>query len=190
MKRLSVVTLVFLAFSVFLVGSIAYAGSIDNRVAEMQRRINQGLKSGELTHQEALQLRQELKAIRNDEAQMRADGKLTKQDVDRFNGDLDRLSEKIYHEKHDRERENVVSDINRRVAEMQRRINQGVRWGELTRQEALQLRQELKAIRNDETQMRADGKLTKQELDRLNGELDRLSKNIYRDKHDWERRKK
>jgi septal ring factor EnvC (AmiA/AmiB activator) len=104
MKRLSVVILVFLAFSVFLVGSIVYAGSIDNRVFEMQRRINQGLKSGDLTRQEALQLRQELKDIRNDEAQMRADGKLTKQDVDRFNGDLDRLSKNIYRDKHDWER--------------------------------------------------------------------------------------
>jgi septal ring factor EnvC (AmiA/AmiB activator) len=186
-RRLSLIAALFLAFSFLFIGFAATASDIDRRVDEMHKRINQGVQSGELTQQEAAGLRQELNDIRKDEARMRADGRLTRPEIDRLNGELDRLSRDIYREKHDQD---TVGgrNINQRVSEMHKRINQGVKSGELTRQEATRLRQELNNIRGDEARMRADGRLTRPEIDRLNGELDRLSRDIYREKHDQESR--
>ena len=104
MRKLSFVTALFLVFSVFIIGTVAFASDIDRRVNEMHKRIDQGIQSGQLTRQEAAQLKQELNNIRRDEARMKADGKLTKYEIDRLNRELDRLSKDIYREKHDQER--------------------------------------------------------------------------------------
>jgi hypothetical protein len=66
----------------------------------------------------------------------------------------------------------------------QARIHQGIRSGELTRNEARRLEAEQARIRTDERFYRADGKLTPRERGRLRKELRHSSHDIYRQKHD------
>jgi hypothetical protein len=70
----------------------------------------------------------------------------------------------------------------------QRRINQGVRSGELTRREAGRLRAEQFRISAYEARARSDGSLTRAERYRLDRMLDRASRDIYRQKHDGQDR--
>ncbi len=74
--------------------------------------------------------------------------------------------------------------INRRQHNQQRRIVQGARNGELTRQEVRKLEREQARIRRHELRARSDGAFTARERMRLNRELNRSSRDIYRQKHD------
>jgi hypothetical protein len=70
----------------------------------------------------------------------------------------------------------------------QARIHQGIRSGELTRNEARRLEAEQARIRVDERFSRADGKFTAKERERLRKELHHASHDIYRQKHDHQDR--
>jgi Ni/Co efflux regulator RcnB len=73
--------------------------------------------------------------------------------------------------------------VNHRQARQHGRIEQGVRSGQLTRDEAKSLRAEERAIRKEERQFKADGKLTPAERKQLHKDLNQASKDIYADKH-------
>lgn len=76
-----------LAFMGLLVGAApAHAGSVDCRERHQQRRIVQGLRSGELTWREAARLSAQ-------EARVRAE----------LQRDLNRMSRHIYRQRHDRQ---------------------------------------------------------------------------------------
>jgi septal ring factor EnvC (AmiA/AmiB activator) len=104
MKKISFVSVLILFFALFFIASTGYAKNIDQRVAEMHQRIDQGVQSGQITRPEEQRLRRELDKIRADEAKMKSDGRLTKREVDRLNRELDRLQKDIYLEKHDRQK--------------------------------------------------------------------------------------
>ena len=73
--------------------------------------------------------------------------------------------------------------INRREHRQERRINQGVRSGELTRNEARHLRGDERKIRNDKRMAKADGRVTRGERQHLRREENRTSRAIYHKKH-------
>lgn len=74
-------------------------------------------------------------------------------------------------------------EINRREYREQKRINRGIRSGELTRREADRLEEGLAKIKTDERFARMDGDLSYRERVRLNRELNHESREIYRYKH-------
>lgn len=78
--------------------------------------------------------------------------------------------------------------VNQRQHVQGHRVKQGVRSGELTRQETGSLMQERRAIRQEEREYKSDGKLTKDERKDLHQDLNDLSKDIYKEKHDDEQR--
>ena len=78
--------------------------------------------------------------------------------------------------------------INDRIAEQQKRIDEGIASGQLTRAEADILQDNLNWIKAEETRLKADGKLTPKERARLNKMLDRNSNMIYKKKHNPIRR--
>ncbi len=79
-------------------------GSIHERIDRMESRIERGIRSGDLTRQEADRLRGELREIKHRERRMRDDGRLDHRERDRLNADLDRLSRHIEREKRDDDR--------------------------------------------------------------------------------------
>jgi uncharacterized membrane protein YebE (DUF533 family) len=69
------------------------------------------------------------------------------------------------------------------------RIVQGVRTGELTKEEAKDLRQGQKEVRQLKKEARSDGKVTKEERKEIQQKLNLESKEIYQEKHDLEKHK-
>jgi hypothetical protein len=66
----------------------------------------------------------------------------------------------------------------------QKRIRQGVRSGELTGVEAVQLERQQRRIHRSKRAAKSDGVVTPEERVRLNARQRRSSRNIYRQKHD------
>jgi hypothetical protein len=73
--------------------------------------------------------------------------------------------------------------INHREHRQERRINRGVRNGELTRNEAHHLRTDERRIRNQKIAYKVSGRVTPGERRQLRHEENRTSRAIYRDKH-------
>ena len=78
--------------------------------------------------------------------------------------------------------------VNRRERHQRRRIKQGVKSGELTKDEAKKLRNEQKSIHREEREMKSDGSLTAEERAKLRQDQNAASKDIYEEKHDDEKR--
>ena len=119
--------------------------SINQRQAQLEQRINQGLRNGQLTRAEATRLRAEYRGIAQLEVRYRRSAPgLTiaeRRDLDRR---FDVLSRKIRVERRDNQNrpgaDNGWWNINQRQAILDRRIDQGVRSGQITRAEAVRLR--------------------------------------------------
>lgn len=79
--------------------------------------------------------------------------------------------------------------IHQRIANLEKRIDHGVRSKELTRAEADRLREELREIKKREHRLHGDGKLGPREREALNTDLERLSRKIAREKHDDQKRR-
>src|SRR5262245_34468139 len=74
---------------------------INVRQAEQQHRINQGLRSGELTRREAVRLEQGQARIQRMENRARADGRVTRYEARRIERAQDVQSRRIFQQKHD-----------------------------------------------------------------------------------------
>jgi hypothetical protein len=78
--------------------------------------------------------------------------------------------------------------VDRREHRQKQRIKEGVRSGQLTRQEARGLAKEQRQIRAKEREMKSDGVLTPQERQELHQDLNESSQQIFQEKHDAETR--
>ncbi|MBK7015354.1 MAG: hypothetical protein IPH39_07185 [Sulfuritalea sp.] len=76
---------------------------IDKRQAEQQKRIDQGVKSGELTAKEAARMEKGQERIQAMEDKAKADGKVTAKERARINQAQDVQSRHVAKEKHDRQ---------------------------------------------------------------------------------------
>jgi polyhydroxyalkanoate synthesis regulator phasin len=74
--------------------------------------------------------------------------------------------------------------IDKRQAQQERRIDQGVASGELTRREARRLNREQNVIDKAENRAKADGTVTAKERKRLHHLQDGANADIARQKHD------
>lgn len=74
--------------------------------------------------------------------------------------------------------------IDRREANQEQRIQQGVGAGQLTARETYRLEKEQVAINRAEVKAKSDGKVTAQERRHLTKMQNRASRDIYRQKHD------
>lgn len=166
--------------------------SIDERVARMDDRIDAGVRTGELSRAEAMSLRAEFRDLVNMEARYRAGGLSgwERQDLDRR---FDHLSMRIRDNRRDGEMGwyggrgwNDADDrwvsIDRRKAQLDRRIEQGLRNGQLTGAEAARLRAEFNAVARMDMRFRRGG-YTPSEMAELDRRFDMLAEQIR-----WERR--
>ncbi len=76
---------------------------IDQRQANQQKRIDQGVASGQLTPKETARLEKREAKIAADEAQAKADGKVTKTERRHLRREENRASKAIHKQKHDRQ---------------------------------------------------------------------------------------
>jgi chromosome segregation ATPase len=80
------------------------AGRIDQRIGELQKRIDGGSRNGSLTPVETKNLQSRLDGIRGHYERAQKDGKLTDQEIRAIQARLDALSKSVAREKSDRER--------------------------------------------------------------------------------------
>ncbi len=98
--RRYLVVLALLALAACIVAEVAYAEDFHGRIRNQQERINQGVRSGELTRGEADILQDNLNWIRDKFQRMKADGRLTVEEQARLDRMLDENSQMIYNKKH------------------------------------------------------------------------------------------
>ena len=91
----------------FFVVGVGFAEKIKDREKSQQDRIDQGVKSGELTKKEALKLEaQEAKLHREIKKDRKDGGGLTAKERVKIHKKQDNLSKKIYKQKHDKQKRN------------------------------------------------------------------------------------
>ena len=170
--------------------------SINERQARLETRIERGVERGDLTRGEARRLIGELNDLERLEIRYRAGGlsNWERADLDRR---FDRLSAQVREERADSQarpgagwfggvgwtdnRGQWVS-LERRKVQLDRRIDQGLRTGQLTDREAMRLRSEFNLIAGMEARYRRGG-LTRSEMADLDRRFDQLAAQIR-----WERR--
>ena len=98
--RLAVAFILTVAFAAPLLAGDNTPG-VDRREHRQKERIKHGMKSGELTKDEAKALHQEGKAIREKEKVFKSDGVVTREERKELHQDLNERSKHIAEEKHD-----------------------------------------------------------------------------------------
>jgi len=165
---------------------------VNGRQHQQRERIQQGVASGELTRRETGKLAEEQRDIRQLERAYKSDGTLTGAERRDLQHEQNQASRDIYQQKHDAQDRPpaAVRDpgVNERQANQTARIAQGVKSGELTRDEAQDLRTERRDIRDLEQTYKSDGSLTRDERRDLQQQLNQQSREIYEEKHDDETR--
>lgn len=167
---------------------------INARQQVQRERIQQGVRSGELTRRETVKAREDQRDIRQLEGAYKSDGKLTRGERRDLSREQNQASRQLYRDKHDAQERGPAPAavrspvINERQANQAGRVAQGVKSGELTRGEAQELREERRDIRGLERNYKSDGVLTRGERRDLNQQLDQNSQEIREEKTDEERR--
>lgn len=161
---------------------------INQRQAQLDQRIDVGVRNGSLTRNEAVRLRAEFNDIARLEARYRYNGlsRAERADLDRR---FDALSARIRYERHDRQDDRGWQPINQRQRNLDARIDAGIRDGSLTRTEAYRLRAEFQGIARLEAQYRRNG-LSRGERADLDRRFDRLSATIQAERRDWQDRRR
>lgn len=159
---------------------------VNERQAQLDQRIDAGVRSGQLTASEAARLRAEFQDLSRLERQYRIGGlSVTERaDLDRR---FDALSSRIRDERRDWQaegpRDGQWRNINQRQAQLERRIEAGERSGQLTRAEANRLRAEFRDLERLEQRYRRDGLSSAERAD-LDRRFDRLSESIRDERRD------
>ncbi len=165
-------------------------GSDQQRNLSQQERIEQGLKSGELSTKEAGQLEREQNRVDQIEARDLKDGTISAPEQARLKALENKTSQDIYQQKHDaqlgnpdsKSSERMQTDVQRNVNE-QRRIQNGIDNGSLTKREVGSLERGQARVDRDEANAAANGRVRAGEQQRVQGVENRQSKRIYREKH-------
>lgn len=89
------------SLAILFASNFAMADRVDRRQFRQQARIADGVRSGELTRPEARRLRAGERHVRRLERRADADGQVTGQEAARIENAQDRLSARIYRQKHD-----------------------------------------------------------------------------------------
>jgi hypothetical protein len=103
MKRLLIASIVTIVSAVGLSSAASagtYSPKIDQREANQQGRIFNGVRSGALTPKETYRLEKQQASIRAQEAQFKSNGNLSKRERHILNHRLNKASNAIYNAKH------------------------------------------------------------------------------------------
>ena len=92
-----------MAFTTTVLAENTYDPGVNRMLKHHQKRIMQGLQSGELTGSEAARLEREQASIARKQRIFKSDGELTNRERVSLHRDLTRLSRHIHRQKHDRQ---------------------------------------------------------------------------------------
>jgi len=163
--------------------------NIPSSFVNQSNRIDQGVKSGELTRGEAKELRAEQKQIAGMIGEAFADGQLTKAERQEIRGAQRDASKNIYENKHDGQRRTGTPRADARQDRQTDRIAEGLKSGELSFGETRGLLRQQARIGRAEEAFKADGVVSAKEKAILERMQDRASGDIYEAKHNTKQNK-
>ena len=171
------------------------AADVVQRDVNQQNRIEQGLKSGQLTTKEAGKLEREEGRVDRMEANALKDGKMTAAEKQRIERAENKVSKDIYQDKHNAQTGNPDSASSQRMqADVERNVNQeqrienGVKGGSLTNREAANLERGQARVDRKEARAGADGHVGAGEQKNIQAAENRQSRRIHREKHNGRKR--
>ena len=189
MNRPLILSLALLATS--LNAAAQTAATTVQRDVNQQTRIEQGLKSGELSTREAARLEREQSAISRQQSRALADGKLTPAEQARLTASQNKASRDIRAAKTNNVTGDPQSASSQRLqADVQRNINQsqrieaGVQNGSLTNREVAKLERGQARVEGKEARAGRDGHVGAAEQARIQRTENRQSRRIHHEKHD------
>ncbi len=161
---------------------------IKDRKENQQDRIGQGVKSGQLTAGETANLENKEANINTETRDDRQanGGKLTNGEKQQINRQQNRVSNRIYQDKHNANTAHYGNnEVGQRRENQQDRIANGIQSGKMNAREASNVESKESAINHeDAADRRANGgKLTSGEKAKINRQQNGTSRQIYRDKH-------
>ena len=165
-------------------------GTEVQRNINQESRIEQGLKSGQLSADEAAKLERGEARIDRMEKNALKDGALSQQEADRLNRAQNAESGKINALKHNdvtgnpnsASSQRMQTDVQRNINQ-QSRIEQGVQSGSLSNKEVSHLEQGQARVERAEARAGADGHVSAGEQARIQHKENKQSGKIFRDKH-------
>jgi hypothetical protein len=165
-----------------------FAAAQSANYKDQQGRIAQGVKSGQLTPRETSSLESREHAINKQAlADRRANGgQLTSPERAQIHSERQGTSQRIYADKHNPAQDHFGnSEVGRRQQNQQRRVAQGIGSGRMNAREASNVERRSAGVNSE---IRADrsmngGRLTQGERRSVNRQQNRISRTIYRDKH-------
>ncbi len=176
-----------------LTGSV-FAQTVSSDVqrnVNQQTRIEDGLKTGQLTTKEAGKLEREQAAVEHEEHKALKDGKLSQQEKNKLARMQNKASADIYAEKHDAQVGNPNSVSSKRMqADVQRNVNQqqrvenGVKSGELTNHEVAKLEKGQARVDQKEALAAKNGHVGAAEQRNIEHAENHQSKKIHKEKTD------
>ena len=166
---------------------------IRQRKENQQQRIAEGVENGSLTAGETAKLEGKEAKLNKEIAKDRAanSGKLTPAEKAQVNKQQNQLSNQIYNQKHDAQTAKYGSGtVGQRRENQQDRIAQGIENKSLTAGETAKLEGKEAKLNKEIAADRAanGGKLTPAEKQQVNHQQNALSKQIYKQKHDAQKR--
>ena len=105
MRTRTIITAVAIALLGLTVPNLVQAGEVKNREGRQQKRIEQGVSSGQLTGKETSRLEKEQGKIEADREKALADGKMTKAERAKLTREQNLASHHIYRQKHDAQKQ-------------------------------------------------------------------------------------
>lgn len=166
-------------------------GDMFQRNLNQQLRIEKGLRSGELTTDEAAALQRSQARIARLQADAIDDGVLSGAEQERIHSLQERASDDIYYERHNAETGDPNSPSARRMLEsvarnvrQQQRIQRGIDSGDLTAREIAALLQGQARVSWRQARSGRDGWVDAAEYARVDDVQDRQSERIWERRHD------
>jgi len=189
MKKLLAMAVAASALAIAAPASAQAWQSINQRQANLDSRIDAGVRDGSLTRPEAMRLRGEFNDLVRLEARYRSSYGLSMSERADLDQRFDRLSAQIRYQRNDNEErggrggDRGWTPINQRQRQLDQRIDMGMRDGSLSRIEAAGLRAEFRNIADLEARYRRGG-LSMSERSDLDRRFDRLSYRIQAERTD------
>jgi hypothetical protein len=185
-----------IAFAVAtLIATSAWAATpatqeVTQRDVNQQERIEQGLKSGQLSTKEAASLEHKEAKVDKMEARDMKDGKLSAKETAQINAAQNRVSNQIAKDKHNgvvgnpnsASSKRMQADVQRNVNQ-EKRIEQGAGSGSLTNREVGKLQRGQAHVDNREAAAGANGHVGAAEQRGIQRAENRQSRKVYRKKH-------
>lgn len=148
---------------------------LTNRRADLSARIDAGVRDGTLTRYEADQLRSEYDALARIEASYSADGRITTAERDDLRSRYRSFSQRLRAQRGDSD--GGWQPLAQRSAQFETQVNASLQQRDITRAEALRIRQDYQALVQLEAGYRRNG-LDAREIADLNTRYDDLNRRL------------